>query len=132
MSLNMMNADQRQMRPIADRFCLCHAYQQCAHQAGTVSNRHRSYIIQRQPRIGKRLADHLAEEAAKEERIQKMDMGTAYVIFQNIDALDISDEEKAAAIFKVVNMETHNSVTKASMLKVLRWLLEFSFEIKEG
>ena len=51
---------------------------------------------------------------------------------QNIDALDISDEEKAAAIFKVVNMETHNSVTKASMLKVLRWLLEFSFEIKEG
>ena len=80
----------------------------------------------------KRLADHLAEEAAKEERIQKMDMGTAYVIFQNIDALDISDEEKAAAIFKVVNMETHNSVTKASMLKVLRWLREFSFEIKEG
>lgn len=80
----------------------------------------------------KRLADYQAEETAKEERIQKMDMGTAYVIFQNIDALDISDEEKAAAIFKVVNMETHNSVTKASMLKVLRWLLEFSFEIKEG
>lgn len=80
----------------------------------------------------KRLADYQAEEAAKEERIQKMNLGTACVIFQNIDAPDISDEEKAAAIFKVINMETHNSVTKASMLKVLRWLLEFSFEIKEG
>lgn len=76
----------------------------------------------------KRLAGYQAEEA---DRIQKMSIGTAYVIFQNIDSLDISTEEKAAAIFKVINMETHNSVTKASMLKALRWLLELSFDIKE-
>lgn len=80
----------------------------------------------------KRLADHLVEEAAKEERIQKMSMGTACVIFQNIDKPDISTEEKAAAIFKVINMETHNSITKAAMLKALRWLLELSFDIQEG
>lgn len=80
----------------------------------------------------KRLADYQAEEAAKADRIQKMSMGTAYVIFQNIDNPDISTEEKAAAIFKIINMETHNSVTKASMLKALRWLLELSFDIEEG
>lgn len=80
----------------------------------------------------KRLDDYQAEEAAKAERIQKMSMGTACVIFQNIDNPDISTEEKAAAIFKIINMETHNSVTKASMLKALRWLLELSFDIEEG
>lgn len=79
----------------------------------------------------KQLADHLAAEAAKGERIQKMSLGTACVIFHNIDNPDISEEEKAAAIFKVINMETHNGVTKASMLKVLRWLLELSFDIRE-
>ncbi len=79
----------------------------------------------------KRLDDYLAGEAAKEERIQKMSLGTACVIFQNIDGPGISTEEKAAAIFKVINMETHNSITKAAMLKALRWLLELSFDIQE-
>ena len=59
MSLYVMNAHQGQIFCPCDGLGLCNTYQQCAHQAGTVSNRHRSYIIQRQPRIGKRLADHL-------------------------------------------------------------------------
>lgn len=80
----------------------------------------------------KRLDDYLAGEAAKEERIQKMSLGTACVIFQNIDNSDISTEEKAVAIFKIINMETHNSITKAAMLKAIRWLLELSFDIREG
>lgn len=80
----------------------------------------------------KRLADYQFEEAAKVDRIRRMNLGTACVIFQNIDKPDISTEEKAAAIFKVINMETHNSITKASMLKALRWLLELSFDIQEG
>lgn len=79
----------------------------------------------------KRLADYQAEETAKAERIRRMNTGTAWAIFQNIDNPDISTEEKAAAIFKIINMETHNSVTKASMLKALRWLLELSFDIQE-
>lgn len=80
----------------------------------------------------KRLDDYQAEEEAKAKRIQSMSTGTAYVIFRNIDNPDISTEEKAAAIYKIINMETHNSVTKASMLKALRWLLELSFDIEEG
>lgn len=80
----------------------------------------------------KRLADYLVDEAQKEDRIRRMTLGDAYIIFQNIDSPTISTEEKAAAIHKIINMETHNGVTKAMMLKVIRWLLELSFDIQEG
>jgi len=62
-----------------------------------------------------RYKDYMAEEAAKRDRIQRMTIGNACVIFQSIDTPDISEEEKAAAIFKVI-----------------RWLLELSFDIQEG
>ena len=44
---------------------------------------------------------------------------------------DYSDEEKGLAVLKIVNMETHNSIRKDDMLKVIRWLLELSFELPE-
>ena len=72
------------------------------------------------------------EEAAQADRIRNMSFGTAYMIFQNIDIPDFSIDEKGTAILKIISMETHNSVTKASMLKALRWLLELSFAITEG
>ena len=40
-------------------------------------------------------------------------------------------EEKGLAVLKIVNMETHNSIRKDDMLKVIRWLLELSFELPE-
>ena len=61
-----------------------------------------------------------------------MRFGKAYAIFANIESPDYTDEEKGAAILQILKMETHNSVTKASMLKALRWLLELSFDIEEG
>lgn len=60
-----------------------------------------------------------------------MTFGEAYAIFQNIDSPDYSDEEKGLAVLKIVNMETHNSIRKDDMLKVIRWLLELSFELPE-
>lgn len=51
-----------------------------------------------------------------------MKISKAYTIFCDIENPKISDEEKGAAIWKVVNMETHNSITKAEMLKVIRYL----------
>ena len=60
-----------------------------------------------------------------------MNNGKARAIFDNIENASESIEEKGAAIYIVMNMETHNSVTKASMLKVIRWLLERAFEIKQ-
>lgn len=51
-----------------------------------------------------------------------MNIGKATAIFARITDSDISYEDKITAIGKVVNMETHNSITKAQMLEALRWL----------
>lgn len=61
----------------------------------------------------------------------KMNIGKARAIFDNIENASESAEEKGMAIHIVMNMETHNSVTKASMLKVIRWLWDRTFEIKQ-
>lgn len=58
-----------------------------------------------------------------------MKISKAYTIFCDIENPKISDEEKGAAIWKVVNMETHNSITKAEMLKVIRYLMGLAFEL---
>ena len=61
-----------------------------------------------------------------------MRVGEAYSICHNIDDPNITDEEKGLAIWKVASMETHNSVTKAAMVKVIRYLLGLCFEPPEG
>ena len=61
-----------------------------------------------------------------------MNKGRALAIFENIENASESAEEKGMAIHIVMNMETHNSVTKASMLKVIRWLWDRAFEIDQG
>lgn len=60
-----------------------------------------------------------------------MNKGRALAIFDNIENASESIEEKGAAILIVMNMETHNSVTKASMLKVIRWLWDRVFELEQ-
>ena len=59
-----------------------------------------------------------------------MNIGKARAIFDNIENASESAEEKGMAIHIVMNMGTHNSVTKASMLKVIRWLWNLAFELK--
>ena len=39
--------------------------------------------------------------------------------------------EKGAAILAILEMETHNSVTKAAMLKVIDYLLHLAFDVLE-
>ena len=58
-----------------------------------------------------------------------MKLGTANGIFEKIESPEFSVEEKGEAIHEVVNMETHNGVTKDSMLKVIRWLWHRAFMI---
>ena len=60
-----------------------------------------------------------------------MKFGKAYAIFANIDSPDYTDGEKGAAILAVIGMETHNSIKKAAMLKVIRYLLNLAFEVPE-
>lgn len=60
-----------------------------------------------------------------------MKIGEAWNIFYDINNPEISDEEKGMAIYTIWKMETHNSVTKAAMLKVIGWLLKLAFELPE-
>lgn len=52
-------------------------------------------------------------------------------IFENIDSNEYTTEEKAKAIYLVTEMFTHNSITKASMMKVIKWLFNLLFEVSE-
>ena len=65
-----------------------------------------------------------------------MKIGYARAVFEDINSDKYSEYEKAMAIYRVINMETHNSVTKASMLEAIRWLwdkhFEFNFVDDEG
>lgn len=60
-----------------------------------------------------------------------MGLGEATRIFLRIDSAEYSDEIKGQAIYEVLNMETHNGITKDSMLKVIRYLLGLCFELPE-
>lgn len=58
-------------------------------------------------------------------------IGRAVAIFNNIDNDKFSDEEKALAIYDVMNMPTHNGVTKEAAFKALSWLWHKAFELEQ-
>ena len=65
-----------------------------------------------------------------------MNAGQALAVFKQIDSDKYTDEEKAMAIYVVMNMPTHMSITKDEIFKVVKWLwnsfYEFVEEEKEG
>lgn len=60
-----------------------------------------------------------------------MNLGTAYAIFKRINSSKYSDEDKALAIYEVMNMETHNGITKKELLAAMRWLWNRHFVIEQ-
>ena len=60
-----------------------------------------------------------------------MKTSKACVIFDNIDSPDFTDLEKGEAIYEVLKMPTHNSITKDKMLSVIKWLFDKVFEWEE-
>ena len=61
-----------------------------------------------------------------------MNIGEALKIFMNIDSDEYTIDQKATAILKVLDMPTHNGVTKEMILTVTRWLWEYSFELADA
>lgn len=53
-----------------------------------------------------------------------MSKGKAIAIFKDIHNEAAEVDEKINAVQEVICMETHNSITKADMMEVLRWLME--------
>lgn len=65
----------------------------------------------------------------REDKRRRMTGGDAFLIFQNIDTVDLDDALKGEAILKIIDLPTHMGVTKDMMLKVIRWLLGLCFDI---
>lgn len=60
-----------------------------------------------------------------------MNIGKACAIFMNIESDEYTDVEKGEAILHVIKMPTHNGIAKDCILKVVKWLLYMSFDVKE-
>ena len=64
-----------------------------------------------------------------------MSKGKAMAIVKNIEKAECTDEEKAYAIYLVMNMATHMSVTKDELITAIKWLwhraYEFEAEVEE-
>jgi hypothetical protein len=60
-----------------------------------------------------------------------MGIGEAYKIFKNILSDKYTVEEKGVAIKVILDMDTHNSVSKAMLMRALRWLWNEHFEWKD-
>lgn len=60
-----------------------------------------------------------------------MNISKACAIIKNINANNISDDDKALAIYIVMNMATHNGITKAEFLEAVKWLWNRSYEVSE-
>ncbi|MDE6156278.1 MAG: hypothetical protein K2F67_07570 [Eubacterium sp.] len=58
-------------------------------------------------------------------------IGKAMAICQDINSDRFTDEQKATAIYLVMNMATHNSFTKEKMLEVIKWLWHYIFQWNE-
>ena len=59
-----------------------------------------------------------------------MNIGMARAIFDNLDDCKQPMEVKGLAIHRIIHMETHNSITKAQMLKAMDWMWNQIFELK--
>lgn len=58
-----------------------------------------------------------------------MKVGQAYKILDNINSDEYTVDEKALAIRVILDMATHNGVTKAVLLKALDWLWNEHYEL---
>ena len=57
-------------------------------------------------------------------RGDKMTKMKAMAIFKNIHDNETDPEDKLTSISEILDMETHNGITKQELLEVLRWLIE--------
>lgn len=57
-----------------------------------------------------------------------MNIGKACAIFEQLESDKYSENEKLTAIKEVLDMPTHNGITKDKILGAFRWLYELAVE----
>ena len=57
-----------------------------------------------------------------------MNIGKAHAIFEQIQKEKYSENEKLWAIKEVLEMPTHNGITKDTILSAFRWLFDYAIE----
>ena len=57
-----------------------------------------------------------------------MNVGKACAVFEQIESERYTDEEKLLAIHEVIEMPTHNGITKDIILNAFRWLWNYAIE----
>ena len=79
------------------------------------------------PTAGKAIRNASRKKRGKKMEREGMSLGRARAIFNDINRPGLTDIERGEAIKVVMEMETHNSVTKAAMLQVIRCLWNMVF-----
>lgn len=64
-------------------------------------------------------------------KVRMLNKDEAYMIFNDIENDKYSENEKIIAVYVIMNMETHNSITKADMLNAVRWMWNLHYEVEE-
>lgn len=60
-----------------------------------------------------------------------MNKGKAIAILKDINNAECTDNEIAHAIYLVMNMPTHMSITKDDLINAIKWLWHSAYEYKE-
>lgn len=59
----------------------------------------------------------------------RMNAGKATAIFKQINENMYTDMAKLAAIYQVLNLPTHNGISKDSIIDAFKWMFDFGYEI---
>lgn len=62
-------------------------------------------------------------------RKYEISIGKANAIFKQITSDNYSEDEKLRSILIVLDMPTHNGITKDMILKAFRWLFDYAIEV---
>ena len=60
-----------------------------------------------------------------------MGSGEAYAICKNINDCKRPDDEKGLAIYIMMNMETHNGISKQELIDIIRYLHGLCFDVEK-
>jgi hypothetical protein len=59
----------------------------------------------------------------------KMSVHDAYIIFHELNSGEFTQEQKFLAIYRIINLEARNSISKAELFEAFRWFFNQHYEV---